>query len=280
MRILRSVSLLSLLLVPVAASASTAALREESEKLRSYIDAEAAGMEGEQKDIATETATDLFPDDGTAIPEERQGDLTEFKGFVWFRVNDVPYVLKDVPTGQWFAPYVRDVAERGIVSGYKDAAGNPLGVFGPERNVTLEELAKMVVQAAKIDLQSCPPAPKNEPVRGTWSAPYVSCAEAGGFAVFADGTGDLRRPATRAEVVVSLLQAFGRSIGEDLTAPFKDVNASTLFAPAIAAAVKDGIVSGYTDASGNPTGFFGPTNPVNRAEVAKMLSLALQLYAR
>ncbi len=280
MRKARSIAILFLFSLPVSATAAATLLRDEASKLNTFIESDAAAIEGEENDRKTEASSELFPDDGTVIPQERTGDVTQQKGFVIFRINDVPYVLKDVPTSQWFAPYVRDVAEKGIVSGYRDAAGNPLGVFGPERNVTLEELSKMVVQAAKIDLTGCPPTPKNEAVRGAWSAPYVSCAEANGFAVYADGTGDLRRPATRAEVVVSLLQAFGRSIGEDLAAPFKDVNASTLFAPAIAAAVKDGIVSGYTDASGNSTGYFGPTNSVNRAEVAKMLSLALQVYAR
>ena len=60
----------------------------------------------------------------------------------------------------------------------------------------------------------------------------------------------------------------------------KDVTDSTLFSSAIFTAYADRIVSGETDASGNPTGYFFPERPVNRAEVAKIVSLALQVYGK
>ena len=51
-----------------------------------------------------------------------------------------------------------------------------------------------------------------------------------------------------------------------------------LAANAIETAANDGIVSGYADAEGNATGLFKPLDFVNRAEVAKMITLALQVY--
>ncbi len=266
-------------LAPVAVQALTP-FQDEVQRLQQFIVNESGSLMLEQKDNVQQAGTDFFPDDGTEIPAEREGDVNEYSGFVSFRIDGVPYVFKDVPTTQWFAPYVRDVAERGIVSGYKDNNGMPLGIFSPERNVTLEELAKMAVQSAGIQISSCPAEPKNVAVQKTWSAPYISCAEQHAFVLFGDGSEDPHRPATRAEVVVTVLQAFGRAVDGTVTASgFRDLNSSTLFAPEIALAVRDGVVSGYTDSSGNPMGYFGPANPVNRAEISKIISRALQLYA-
>jgi hypothetical protein len=49
-------------------------------------------------------------------------------------------------------------------------------------------------------------------------------------------------------------------------------------AASIEQARADGIVSGYNDDDGNPTGFFGPDDAVTRAEFAKMVVLAIQVY--
>lgn len=235
----------------------------------------------ETKDITLEEGTELFPDDGTPVETTRVSESVESSGYVTFRIDGVPYVFTDVPVGAWFAPYVRDVAEKGIVSGYKTADGRPLGIFGPERNVTLEELAKMAVVVTGTDTATCPTTTLNKKAAGRWSLPYIACAERDSFAVYADGSVDILRPATRAEVVMTVLQAFGVSLSEDPgSLHFSDVDSSTLFQTAIAKAVRDGIVSGYTDDSGKPTGKFGPSNPVNRAEVAKILSRALQVYSK
>ena len=49
---------------------------------------------------------------------------------------------------------------------------------------------------------------------------------------------------------------------------------------AIKTAAMDGIVSGDTDAKGTLTGAFGPERPINRAEVSKILSVAIQVYRK
>lgn len=256
-----------------------ATFHDEVNKLDTVIVSTSGALLREDNDLKMETSAELFPDDGTPIAAERGGELEEFSDFVQFRIDGVPYVFKDVPVIAWFAPYVRDVAERAVVSGYRDANGVPLGIFGPERNVTLEELAKMAVQASKTDLSACPEVPLNPKAKGQWSAPYVSCAEQQAFAVYADGAVDLKRNATRSEVVITVLQAFGRSVNDQTVTSFKDVNSSTPFGTAIGQAVADGIVSGYTDQAGNPTGLFGPMNPVNRAEIAKIISRSISIYA-
>ncbi len=280
---MKRITSLALLLSLGVPAASGAASYEDLQKHVSSAESALIQMESDTSEQASEDAlesrSEFFSDDGRDTGETRTEDPS-LSAFVSFRMNGVPYALKDVPSGAWFAPYVRDMAERGIVSGYKDANGIPTGVFSPEKSVTLEELGKMAVEAAGIDKASCPAAPLNPLASGAWSAPYISCAESHSFALYSDGTTDIRRPATRSEVVMTILQAFGVQLQDpDPVKPlFTDVNASTLFAPAIATAVRDGIVAGYQDAQGRLTGEFGPEKPVNRAEVCKMLSIALQLY--
>lgn len=274
------------LLLSLAAPAVTVAgpyedLQKNLSSAESVLERMEADLAEQSAEEILESQSEFFPDDGRDTGVTREEDPA-LAAFVSFRLNGVPYALKDVPAGAWFAPYVRDMADRSIVSGYRDGNGIPTGVFSPAKSVTLEELSKMAVEAAGIDKSSCPAEPLNPLAKGMWSAQYVSCAEAHSFALYSDGTTDIRRPATRAEVVMTILQAFGvQMIEPDPVKPlFTDVSASTLFAPAIATAVRDGIVAGYQDAQGKLTGAFGPEKPVNRAEVCKMLSIALQIYAK
>lgn len=230
-------------------------------------------------DLLLEDGDAFFPASGTGS-SSRASDPRAASPVVLFRLNGTEYALHDVPSSAWFAPYVRDAADRGIVSGYRDAAGVPTGEFGPERSVSVEELAKMALLAAALDTSGCPAVPRNAGAKTSWSAPFIACAEQLALAIYTDGTVDITRPATRAEVVMTVLQAFGVSLRESPPPglPLKDVTASTLFSSAIFTAVDDGVVAGDSDASGRPTGVFGPERPVNRAEVAKIVSLAVQVY--
>lgn len=231
----------------------------------------------DQADLKLQSTDEFFPQSGSGSSSSRESASSPF---VTFRIGAMSYILTDVPSTAWFAPYVRDVADQGIVSGYKNADGTPNGLFGPEKNVSIEELAKMAVLGARLSLSSCEDPPKNVAAQKSWSATYIKCSERRNFAVYADGSVDIRRPATRGEVVMTVLQAFGVSLRD--TPPsgpeLKDVTAATLFSSAIFTALQDGVVAGFSDAAGNPTGYFGPEKPVNRAEVSKIISLAVQLY--
>jgi hypothetical protein len=211
-------------------------------------------------------ASDFFPhidgEEGTPV-EEPAGTTSAFT---------------DVPADSWFARYAADMAEQRIMEGYKDAAGNPLGLFGPADDVTIEQIAKMAVISARVDQSKCPTTAKNEQVVGRWSAGFISCAEQLGWQVFADGAVDPARPALRSEVVTTVLEAFGRELEPATGTLFKDVSESMPARHAIETAAKDGIVSGFTDSNGTATGFFGPFANVNRAETAKIFSLALETY--
>lgn len=204
-----------------------------------------------------------------------------FAPFISVRVDGVPVELADVPTDAWFAPYVRDAADRGIVSGYRGQDGRPLGMFGPGDSVTVEQLAKIAIEASGRDPVSCAEGGtlRNKTAGESWSKEYVLCAEALGWAVFSDGSVDVHAPATRSQVVVTVLQAFEVVFGRALGTVFADVNTSTEFSGAIEKAANDNLISGYADANGVPTGLFGPLDAVKRAEIAKIITLALQVYA-
>ena len=119
---------------------------------------------------------------------------------------------------------------------------------------------------------------KNISAADRWSEKYVRCAEYNKWAIFSEGTVDVTRPATRTEVVVTVLQAFGARISPRSGSVFEDVTTATPYAAAIETAAGKGIVSGYSDENGTPTGLFGPDDLVNRAEIAKIFSLAFQVY--
>lgn len=225
-------------------------------------------------------SVDFFPvveaPSSSFIEQERLDRTAEF---LVIRVGAKQVLLRDVPVKEWFAPYVRNIAELQLVSGYRDPSGVPTGLFGPADSVTLEQLAKVAVLSTGIDATSCAAAPLNVSASGAWSASYIACAETRGWAVFSDGTVDVRRSATREEVVMTILQAYKRDFGiPTASMTFADVEKTGAYSPAIAQASADGVVSGYTDLEGNLTGFFGPKNNVTRAEFSKIISVALQLY--
>lgn len=238
------------------------------------IDAEVRAME----DHEFQKTEKLFL---TVEDEEDKADeegIAKANSFVTVKVNGIPVSFKDVPTDAWFAPYVRSAAEDNVISGYRDVNGRLLGSFGPADDVTIEQLAKMALQAAGVVVQDCAGTPLNSTATGSWSAHFIACAETLEWAVYSDGSVDVQRPATRSEVVVTLLQAFDVSFGRGEGELFDDVTTSTEFSGAIELAAEDGMVSGYTDEDGIPTGEFGPLNSVNRAEVAKMVTLGKSIY--
>ncbi len=231
----------------------------------------------EKADLTLEQSGNPFPAALTTSSQSgaiQEGEQTSI--FLQVTIGGKDIAFHDVPRAAWFAPYVRFAAEKSIVSGYKDADGRLLGEFRPETSVTLEEIAKIAVQSAEIDVSSCGMLAKNRSASGSWSQSFIACAEKEQWSVFSDGGVDVRRPATRGEVVITLLQALRVQISPAQGSVFSDVTLSTEFAAAIERASLDGMVSGddATTAKKN----FRPRDSMNRAELAKVVTLGLQLY--
>lgn len=276
-----TLALLTLLIAPLMTSAATTTPVSDYQELQKQIplfqnelQRDAADEVWAAGDDAEQASQDLFSVSGAVLPLAEEDTAV-----VTIRQGSETISLNDVPRQAWFAPYVRDVAERGIVSGYRDAAGKPLGQYGPGNPVTIAELAAMAVRTARIDDAGCTDSPANKAARGTWAARIIGCAEQGKWSVYANGSVNPNRSATRAEVVATILEAFKVGTTERVNSTnFRDVTGETAYANAIGRAVADKIVSGYADAQGKATGYFGPQNPINRAEVAKVISLAIQVY--
>jgi hypothetical protein len=260
------------------ASADFDYLMGDVQKFEAEMQMEEKSTQSDIDSYENELGNELIP--GSADSRRRDSEQQrEFEPFVSVRIDGVPVELTDVPSDAWFSPYVRDAAEKGIVSGYRGANGLPLGLFGPGDSVTIEQLAKIAVEASGETISSCTQgAMQNTSAVGSWSEPYILCAEKLGWAVYSDGSVIVQRAASRSEVVVTILQAFDIIFSRALGTVFSDVTNSTEFSGAIERAAADSIVSGYADTDGNLTGEFGPADPVNRAEIAKIISLALQVY--
>ena len=184
----------------------------------------------------------------------------------------------DVPLGSWFAPYVNKVLRSGIMSGYKDSQGNLTGSYGPENPVSIAELAKIAHEIAGIDENEANTRPLNILARNTWFSEYFSSAEKRKWEIFRDPNLDPSRNAARAEVVATLLQALDIPRRWPSGKLFADVTIDTPFSDSIETAGYDGLVSGYNDELGNPTNLFKSDSSINRAEMAKVITKAIELY--
>lgn len=264
---------ITLLLPAPCLAASGNDLLDDAGMMSVTLTADENAAKQDAVDEALESADDLLPVAGHSSSASLPSDVLTIV------VDGARIALKDVPLTAWFAQYIETVADAGIVSGYRDSAGRPLGMFGPADSVTVEQLAKMAVVAKSINTETCGDT-ANATARGRWSEFYVACAEQHAWSVYSDATVTVTRPATRAEVVATVLQAFGVEPAAATGKTFTDVNASTHFSAFVERAAADGIVSGYADASGKPTGKFGPSDRVNRAEIAKIFTLALSRYSR
>lgn len=168
----------------------------------------------------------------------------------------------DVPVDAWFACHVRDVVTGGIFDGYRSARGEPLGLYGPADSITMGQLAKVALRLAEAEVPSASPGED-------WHAPFVRTAKALGLSAF-QGRFDPDSPAPRGTVVTTVLEAVGIPAKRG-PLPYPDVPTESPDAPAIATATALGIVSGD-----DGTGTFRPNEPVNRAEVAKIVLKAIE----
>lgn len=187
-------------------------------------------------------------------------------------------VFTDVKTGDWFQPYVTSLAEWQIVSGFRDKTGKLTGEFKPGNSVTVAEVLKMTMAAAKTDTADCTGKAAHKEASGHWAETYVICGEEMGIRILDAASVDLNRKATRAEVVGVLFDVFGDD-APALLSGYKDTS-SSVYEHDIAYATMLGIVSGDKDISGNPTGNFRPNAAILRAEVAKVVYERLKIEAR
>ncbi len=202
-------------------------------------------------------------------PDTGNHDFPTTQGMVVAVINGQQIIFHDVPADTWFAPFVSDLLESGIASGYDDDQGNPLGLFGPADFVTYAQIAKMALQTAGL-VGLSDKQPVNLSARNDWSAPYIAQAEALGLSLYTP-TLDVTLPSTRGAVIATLLEASGIPLIQEPVSIFDDLRPSHPHFQAIATAAALGIINGDTDAEGKFTGTVRPDDFINRAEVAKII---------
>ncbi len=187
-------------------------------------------------------------------------------------------VFTDVPTNAWFATYVQQAAEAGIVNGYKDTRGNLTGKYGPSNSITIAEALKIAIEGAGYDDQLYGSL-VDSGMKNHWASGYMAVAKAEQFD-FLKLQARIDRPATRAEVASMFASAFRVDMSTAMTVDsrYTDVKSSTMFAQSIEALSRDDVLSGDTDVQGQAVGTFRPTQKINRAEVAKMVITARAKY--
>lgn len=191
--------------------------------------------------------------------------------------------MNDVAKSAWYSSAVFDVIKKGVLSGYRNEQGELTGEFGPGNSVTIAELAKIAHKMGSVSEEAfVGQNPVNPLAVNMWATPFFASAESRGWTIFDRGEPyvDPARPATRAEVLVTLLQVLEIPLKWQTGALFTDVTVRTPYAAAVETAAKEGIVEGRTDESGKPLNLFGPNDPINRAEMAKLLVTAINKYKK
>lgn len=188
------------------------------------------------------------------------------------RIDGEIITFTDVPDNQWYTPYVAKAIKSSLLAGYTKSTGETTNTFGPEDTVNVAQLSKVAHLLAGIDTSAIRTAPLNMQARGTWFANYFSSAEDLRWLLFTNLTENPSRAATRAEVIGTLLQALKRPPIWPRGDVFADVKVHTKYAAAIEMAAKDGLL--------DTTKPFRPNDPIDRAELAKVLVTALEIYGQ
>ncbi len=188
--------------------------------------------------------------------------------------NEKTYAQRfsDVPPDHWAYQYVGELVERGAINGYPD------GKYYPDKIVTREEFAKIMVVAA--GLTAAPVAYSNyTDVDVTyWASPFIETAkpymtayqDSWGGTSFHPKDGALREDIA---VAVVKLKGYDTRLADlsILQTMFSDVDGISAAAqPYVALAVENGIISGYLD------GTFRGQATITRSEAAAMLWRAFQ----
>jgi hypothetical protein len=203
-------------------------------------------------------------------------------------------VMDDVEAGSWYENYTGNVINHGWFNGYKDSKGNLTNQFGPADNVTREQILKVMYELA-IDLEmgtigtsGCDPETVSlddsqiEWTNDSWSTGYIQCIYNSGVEIsllediVQEEAIKLRAPAYRWEVIMTAFEMLGVN-SEDYDAyTLSDLETSALSEDVknfIQTAIDAGIISGY------PDGTFKPDRWINRAEMAKILTLLSEVYS-
>lgn len=199
------------------------------------------------------------------------------RGYLTREIQGKDVIFRDVLLTAWYAPFVASLVESGIAEGYRNTEGELKGEFGVENPVTYAEVLKMAFESLDEKTKPLPP-PRNQSAISTWASAYVAAAESSQVSIIPPSL-DVHTPASRAEVVQLVLDILDLPVAKQI-APFTDVPTDHPFSNAIATAHFYNIIQGDTAEDGTSLYTFRPEDPINRAEVAKMIAILQEVIKK
>ena len=199
---------------------------------------------------------------------EKMERLKEDAKYEKFEAGIIPF--KDTDDNQWFTPFVSESVKDGVISGYKDMNGNPLGEFKPANKVTVSEAIKMTLGNAGHKEEKGETTYKN--ANDHWVQGWAKTAEDKNITLSMDE--DFNRQATRAEVLRWTIESYGIVPPKAEKSSFPDVSKTHKHLDFIEYGKEMGIVSG------DDTGKFRADDPIVRAEVSKVLQKAKEVFKK
>ena len=168
-------------------------------------------------------------------------------------------VFSDISASDWFTPYVRDLCSDGIIGGYSD------DTFRPNAEVSAGEALKMVLLSVGF---------AEQPKTGShWAEGYQDIALQHGFLDETDLAGGLNASASRTLIAKLTANALGLR-RSSAPSPFADTDNDW-----IVAMYQAKIIEGSID-SATGQRMFHPDDPINRAEIAKVVWTLRQTVQR
>jgi len=174
--------------------------------------------------------------------------------------------FSDVPADAWFAPYVEQAFDAGIVKGRGD------GVFGPYDTITREDFAVMTVRMLGVEVDENATVPfKDEASVSAYAKGAVAyCAANKILNGYEDGNFNPKATITREEAAKILAAALKLEVTGTTT--FADnARIQTWAVPYVAACQKAGIFGG------DEANRFNPQQKITRAETAKVMVDSLKI---
>jgi hypothetical protein len=169
----------------------------------------------------------------------------------------------DVPKEKPYASAVKQLAERNIISGYKD------GTFKPAAFITRGQAAAIITKLLNLDTKNIKNQGFKDVSPNLWNYQAISAVtEKGIFRGYGDGRFGPNDIMTRAQMASILLKAFEFNYYTHnyQATPFKDIELLNSHKDSILTLYKLGITSGTTPTT------FSPNDPITRAQAAVLIS--------
>ncbi|CAG9609385.1 S-layer homology domain-containing protein [Pseudoneobacillus rhizosphaerae] len=171
--------------------------------------------------------------------------------------------FSDVPKDKPYASAVYQLAERNIISGYKD------GSFKPGASITRGQAASIISKLLKLDTRNVKDQGFKDVSPNLWSYQAISAvAEKGIFRGYGDGRFGPNDKITRAQMASIIIKAFEFNYYTHnyQATPFKDIELLKSHKDSVLTLYKLGIISGTTPST------FSPNDPITRAQAAVLIT--------